>query len=335
MANIIKKFLKDFDDISNYYNFLVDKTRRHEYVEITNEWIIDNFYILVEHKNKIINSKKKLKKQQKKLNEFYYIIKNIVVKKNFNISFKYVVDELKAYQKENKRNLTYMEIESIIPVLVFVYAERLNSLCREEYRRLVDKEDVELIVREKKNHLTLESFISDSFDLYRNKNYIFEVNNQLSRIKNNGEIFKSLNEYLNNNNISLKDLVNEAYQNKINNNVLVSNIFNNLIDIRDFKTEELFEKISKTEKLLLTDEIYKSMTLESKKSYRKRILKLAKRHHTDEYSYLESIFSKDEHIGFKLFKEKNSTLRIIIYLHILLLLTGISAYFLSAFFIKL
>ena len=335
MANFIKKFLNNVNDITNYYNYLVEKTKRHEYVDITNEWLIDNFYILVEHKNNIISFKKKNKKSLKKINDYYYTIKNIVVKSNYNITFKYIVDELKNYQKENKKNFSYTELECVIPILVFVYTDRLNDLCREEYRKLVDKEDVISIVKEKKNNLTLSSFISENFDLTRNKHYIFEVNNQLSRIKNNGKIFKELNEYLNNNNVSLKELINEEYQNNINNNVLISNIFNNLLDIRDFKKEVLLEKISKTERLLLTDEIYKSMTLESKISYRKRLLKLAKKHHIDEYSYLESIQSKDEHIGYKLFKEKRTTLRTVIYLMVLLILTILSAYFLSAFFIKI
>ena len=153
MDNIIKKFINNFNDITDYYNFLVDKTKNHEYVEITNEWLIDNYYLLVEHKNNIINSKKELKKHLKQINENYYLLKNIVSKKNYNISFKYIVDELKSYQKENKKNFTYIELDCILPILIFIYTERLNSLCREEYGKLVDKEDVELIVREKKKHL--------------------------------------------------------------------------------------------------------------------------------------------------------------------------------------
>lgn len=335
MANIIKKYLNNFNDITNYYNFLVDKTKNHEYVDITNEWLIDNYYLLAEHKINIINNKSALKKNLKLINENYYLLKNIVSKKNYNISFKYIVEELKTYQKDNKKVLSYKELDCIFPILIFIYTERLNNLCREEYRKLVDKEDVELIVRERKNHLTINSFISENFDLTRNKNYIFEINNQLSRIENNGEIFKALNEYLNDNNISLKEIVNEEYQNKINNNVLISNIFNDLKEFFDFSIEKLYEKVSKTERLLLTDEVYKTMTLESKKSYRSRLLYLAKKHHLDECSYLEKIFSKDEHIGFMLFKEKSSTPRIIIYLLILLILTGTAAYFLSAYFIKI
>ena len=49
MANRMKKFFNNFGDITEYYNFLVNKTKNHEYVEITNEWLIDNYYLLVEY----------------------------------------------------------------------------------------------------------------------------------------------------------------------------------------------------------------------------------------------------------------------------------------------
>ena len=77
MANILKKFFNNFENITDYYNFLVDKTKNHEYVEITNEWLIDNYYLLVEHKNEIINSKKLIKKNKKLiklLNLVYFCI---------------------------------------------------------------------------------------------------------------------------------------------------------------------------------------------------------------------------------------------------------------------
>ena len=82
MANILRKFIKDFEDITDYYNFLVNKTKNHEYVEITNEWLIDNYYLLVEHKNNILNSKKEIKKNVKVMTENYYFLKSIANKKN-------------------------------------------------------------------------------------------------------------------------------------------------------------------------------------------------------------------------------------------------------------
>ena len=54
MTNIIKNYRKDFQDITKYYMFLVNKTKNREYVDITNEWLIDNYYVLAEYKNNII-----------------------------------------------------------------------------------------------------------------------------------------------------------------------------------------------------------------------------------------------------------------------------------------
>ena len=54
MTNYLNKFMTDFNNINEYYNFLVDKTKNKEYVGITNEWLIDNFYLVVEHKTNFI-----------------------------------------------------------------------------------------------------------------------------------------------------------------------------------------------------------------------------------------------------------------------------------------
>ena len=333
MAKMIKNFLNNFGDITEYYNFLVRKTKDREYVDITNEWLIDNYYILAEHKNTIMNQMKDIKKNIKVINSNYPILKNIVSKKNYNINFRYFVDELKDYQKETKKNFTYKEIQCMVPTLIFIYTERLNNLCREEYAKLVDKEDVDNVIKKQEN-LSLQSFIQDNFDLKNNGHYIFEINNQLYRLKNRNEIFKQLNEYLQENQISLKEVINEEFQNKINSNVLISNIFNDFNEFLEFTSEELFEKVSKTEKLLMTDPTYKNMTIESKMAYRKQLLKLAKKAHMEEYDYLEKIFDPEEHIGFKLFKTKNNTPKVIIYLASIIAITSVICFFLSMIFIK-
>ena len=332
MRNIIKKYFKEMDSVSEYYNYLVSKTKNHNYIEITNEWLVDNYYLLIEHKNNISSSLKKIKKKEKIINKNYYFLKNIVSKRNYNITFKYLVEELKNHQKETNKIFTYQELTTIFPSLIFIYIERLNNLCKEEYNKLIDKEEISNII--KNNDITtIENFFSKNEDLENHKHYIFEINNQLYKINNN-EIFKELNEYLEENNISLKQLMNEEYQRKIDNNLLISNIFSDLKEFFEFSEEELFEKVSKTEKLLLTDSIYASMTLESKVQYRKRLISLADKKHMHEYDYLKKIMKKDIHIGFELWKRKNNTTKVILYISILFLLTTILAFFLSSFFIK-
>lgn len=334
MANIIKKFFNNFDDITEYYNFLVNKTKNHEYVEITNEWLIDNYYLLVEHKNNILAFQKDLKRSLKIIEDNYYFLKNIINKKNYNLTFKSLMEEMKIHQRETKKIYTYKELCNIFPVLVFIYTERLNELCREEYNKLVDKEEVEYIINSS-DSLTLDSFIPKDFDINNNGHYIFQINNQIRKIAINGhEIFKNLNEYLQENQASLKEIINEEYQKKIENNILISNIFTNYKEFFEYSLEDLYEKVSKTEKLLLSDPVYKKMTRESRKAYRDQLLRLARKNHCSEYEYLQKIFTPEEHIGKKLFKVKNCTPRVIFYILTLIVLTSIFTYFLSAYFIK-
>ena len=333
MANMIKKFLNDFKDITDYYNFLVNKTKNHEYVEITNEWLVDNYYLLVEHKNNILNVIKELKKSKDIINNNYYFLKSIVTKKNYNLSFRSFVEELNKYQKDNEKIFTYKELSNFLYILIFIYTDKLNSLCREEYNRLIDKEDVSKVI---KNHdfVNMHSFIPDNFDILNNSHYIFEVNNQLYKINNNNEIFKELNEYLKDNNVSLKELINEEYQRKLDNNILISNIFNDFKEFFEFSVEDLYEKVSKTEKLLLADPYYKGMTNESKTAYRKKLMSLAKKNKMSEFDYLEKIFNPEEHIGFKLFKQTTNTKRVLLYIGLLFLITSIVTFILSGHFIK-
>ena len=334
MKKIINKFFDEFENITKYYNYLVEKTKNHEYVEITNEWLIDNYYLLVEHKNNILNSKKEINKNYKTISSNYLFLKNIVTAKNYNIDFKYLVDELKSYQKETNRVLTYKELSLIFPTLIFIYTERLYELTKIEEQILLNKDKVKTII--KSNTLVkLEDFLSEDFDVSKNPNYIFEINSKINKVSEGStELFKDLYTFLENKNISLKELINEEYQRKIDNDILISNIFSDLKEFNEYSLDDLFDKVSLCEKLLLTDPVYKNMTAESKVVYRERIVKLSKKEHLHEYQYLEKHFNKDEHIGFKLFKEKNNTFKLILYILIILILTSIAGYYLSHHFTK-
>ena len=332
MNKLLNKFLKNFDNITNYYNFLITKTKNHEYVDITNEWLIDNYYILVELKNNIVSNKREIKRNTKIINKNYLLLKDIVSKRKYNIDFKYLVDELKKYQKETHDYFSYKEVDFIVPILIFIYTDRLNDLCYDEHKRLLDRDDILNIINSNDN-LSLESFIHNNFDLNKKKYYIFEINNQLYKIKNSAKLFKGLNTYLQDRQISLKDLINEEYQNKIESNVLISNIFNDISEIADFSLEDLYEKVSKTEKILMEDSIYMDMTIESKRLYRNRITKLSKKNSVTEYEFVKSI-RDDNHIGFKLFKNKNNISKFRIYILLIFIVTSIICFFLSNYFIK-
>ena len=340
MANLVKNFFSDFEDINEYYMFLVEKTKQKEYVGITNEWLIDNFYLLVEHKTNIVHDKKEITKNLKKYNRIFYCLKDIVVRNNYNISFNLLVSELRDYQKQTKIAFSYYELLCVKNILLFLYTKRLADLCHEGYRNLVNKEKVARIIesREEKE-IELSNFLSENISVQEEANYIFEINNQLKEVgAKSNRLFKELNELLEEKRVSLKEIINNEYQKSIDNDILISNIFGDLKEFFEFTEEDLFKKVSKTEKLLLEDEVYAKMTIESKRLYREQLLKLSKRHHKDELTYLQELLDKADgeeyHIGFQLFPKKKNTLKVTLYiLTIVIASVGIS-FLLSKYFIS-
>ena len=330
----------NFEDINEYYTFLVDKTKRLEYVGITNEWLIDNFYLLVEHKTNIIHDKKYIVKDLKKNSRIFYCLKDIVSRNNYNISFRLLVSELREYQKQTKVSFSYSELVCVKNFLLFLYTKRLADLCREEYHNLLNKERVSKIIESREDKdIELSNFLEDDFSVQEDSNYIFEINNQLKEIgAKSNRLFKELNELLEEKQISLKEIINNEYQKNIDNDILISNIFGDLKEFFEFTEEDLFKKVSKTEKLLLEDEVYSNMTVESKRLYRAQLLKLSKAHHKDELTYLEELIANangsEYHIGFQLFPKKNMSLRVVLYILTILVATFGISFFISKYFIE-
>ena len=318
---------------------MVEQTKKKEFVGITNEWLIDNFYLLVEHKTNVIQNKKDIKSRSKTFNNIYRLLRNIAVTYNYNIDFSILITELNKYQKESNVNLSYKELESVKDVLLFIYADKLKYLCVEEQNNLIDKEKIAHIIKNLDGKdVELSNFVKSDFNFNDNRYYLFELNNQLSSLgAKSNKIFKELNELLDSRGLSLKEIINDEYQRKLDNNLLISNIFNDFKEFFDFNLEDLFKKVSKTEKLLLSDEIYSNMTIESKALYRRKLLKNAKKKKLDEVTYLEKIMDnadRDEyHIGFQLIKKRNPVFKVILYISTIVLVTVLVSLFLSQYFI--
>lgn len=339
MNKLLKTFLIDFNIVNNYYNYLIEKTKKMEYVGITNEWIIDNFYLLVEHKTDILNDRGDLNKKLSKF-DFYYCLKDIVEKNNYNVPFKYLTTELKEYQKETGKYFSYRDIACIKPTLVFIYASRLAKLCGLELTKMKSKDKIKNVLEANKDkEFELKDFIDDTFDCKNEQHYIYELNIQLKELgAKSNTLFKELNEYLKDKQVSLKEIINDEHQSKIDNDLLISNIFNDLRFFFDLSLEELYEKVSKSEKILLNDKIYSKMTVETKDLYRKQVEKLAKKAHCTEVQYLNKLVDnmngEDYHIGYYLFKNKNKGIWVVLYILTICMVTFFTSFYISKYFIK-
>ena len=178
MVNLVKNFLKDFEKINEYYIYLIEKTKKKRYVGITNEWLIDNFYLLVEHKTNLIHEKREIKKQLKCCDSIFQYLKDIVKRYNYNISFKLLVSELNKCQKQNNINFSYDEISSVKLCLLFLYTRRLALLCEDEYNILLNREKVARVIKNKEEkEISLDDFLDDNISIQEDADYIFEFNN--------------------------------------------------------------------------------------------------------------------------------------------------------------
>ena len=220
-------FFTNFKKINKYYNYLIKKTKQSTYVGINNEWIIDNFYLLVEHKTNIVHNKKEIRKLIKNKQNIYYCLRQIAIANNYNISFKMLVSELKKYQRNENYNFSYREILVIKYLLIFIYTEKLYLLSKDEKDKLLIKNKVSKIITScDKEKVTLNDFLDEKFNINDNQYYIYEVNSQIKKLGNRSNcIFKDINELLEAKNISLKEIINDFFQERIDNNILISNIF--------------------------------------------------------------------------------------------------------------
>lgn len=300
MNKIYSKFLDNCNNIENYYEKLVELTKNHNFVGSTNEWIIDNFYLVVEQRNylkRFFKNKKNIKEILAVNEDMYQILHTIFSKHEYNVDKNMLIKELNNYQNKNNVYFSYKTI-SIIPILIsIILIDKLNKLCIKREEKLEDlRKANDLVSKIDKDMLdnpdiVLANYVKIDEYILNHPYYLYNLNANLKEFgESSNDVFEKLSKYLEENNIDLKDVINNEHYSSINDNLLVSNLFNNLRTVSKLKYDDLCNKISKTEKILLTDSVYKSMTQESKNLYRNQIIKNTKK--IDEYNYVYNIMQK-------------------------------------------
>lgn len=328
-----KRFLENCKIIEQYYDYLITLTNDHNFVGATNEWIIDNYYIISEIKasiKKTMKENKKLKESINKSDELYQFLKDMCYDNNFSITYDTLLKKIYAYQKDNKKYLTYNMLESVTIILYFIMIERLALLCIDKRSSQTEKQKirdlVKLFDRKIKNDETirLSDYISFDKEVANHPEIIEQLNDSLKELGSlSNDLFIQLDKMLQEYDLDLKDIINKEHMDSINNNILVSNIFNSLRVILKIEVVDLFDKLSKTEQVLKQDLFYKKMTAETKGLYRSLIIKKSK--NISEYDYTCKLLEKSSisgrHIGFYLFKKPNYSLRSKLYIFSILLFT--------------
>lgn len=345
--NRYKNFLENCKLIEKYYNYLIFLTNNHNFVGQTNEWIIDNYYIVVEIKETI---RKKLKENKKmneivnQSNDFFVTLNKMCYCNNFNVKYEDIIRVSNYYQDKEEKYLSYDVLEVIPIELFFIIIERLSKLCCDKKQSQESKQKVRNLVSnlEEKikagDEVNLKDYLTFDKEIGEYPEVIEQLNDSLKELGNaSNSLFIQLNTMLEEYDLVLKDLINKEHIDSINNNILISNIFNSMKEIFKIKPDDLFDKLSKTEKLLKQDLYYEKMTGETKALYRSIIIKNSK--NVSEYRYVYKLLEKskinNKHIGFYLQKKVNYSLRSKIYLFLIVLLTLLLSVFLAKFTFKI
>ncbi len=343
MNKLYKRFLDNCNNIDTYYQNLVNITKNHFYVGSTNEWILDNYYLVVEHKNSVkkqLREEKDLKSLLDSNEEMYKLLQGIFKKYSYNIDIATLIKELNSYQNKSDSFFSYGTIRITTILITMIIVEELNNLCVSKGDKQQDVYKVNALISkieddiEAGKEVNLTEYISIDDYILTHPTYLYHLNSNLKEFGEKSiDVFESLNKYLEEHNVDLKEVINDEDLKSIEDNILVSNLFNNLRTVSKIENSYLCDKISKTEKLLLTDPVYKSMTKESKDLYRHQIELNSKK--KNEYKYTEDIISKKEksnkELSDYLFKKTNYRVSFRVYLSLFIIFTILISFFLSPY----
>ncbi len=343
-----KNFYKNKDIVSSYYTYLTGLTNEHYYIGTVNEWIVDNYYLLVEREKvtkAFLKNRKAYNHAFKKNQNLYTIMEKILKRNKFKIDANILIQELNRYQDNFSYYFSYHEINSVSVVCYLVLLEELVKLCNREEKRLKESFEVKNIIEtierdiHKYHEVDLHDYITITEDIIQRPVYLERLNAGLKELgQRSNEVFKQLNEILDGKNISLNTIIEGVYQDVAEENMLVSNIFNSIVKINKIEIEKLYRKVSKTEYILLMDSYYGQMTTETKQLYRERVLVNAKKAKKTEYEYMKDIIAlatkEDKHVGEYLKKKENLQLRAYVFVGIVATLTFLLSFFLSKYFIS-
>ncbi|MBR4511446.1 MAG: hypothetical protein IKO59_01470 [Bacteroidales bacterium] len=148
-------FRQDISRITAYYTFLVQETKNNRIVGSTNEWVLDNYYMISEQEKVLKVELKSIGKGSMKIGrqriellwkqiEAYLDRDRCCIDKN--LMFKY----LNEIQLEQKDYFSYPEVCALLPLVKAVLINRLADLCsqlesRKAYHyNLTDKSNADM-----------------------------------------------------------------------------------------------------------------------------------------------------------------------------------------------
>ncbi len=133
MKSTYKVFKESVTAITKYYMLLVEETRSQRLVGSTNEWVLDNYYMISEQEKVMkvdLQSKEFRRIGMKRLTQLESLMMGFLKKCHHQINKNLLFRYLSQVQVKQKDYLTYPEVCALLPIIKHILIKELADLCR-------------------------------------------------------------------------------------------------------------------------------------------------------------------------------------------------------------
>lgn len=315
----LNKLKEDYAIVSKAFDILSESVAKNVSVPPAGEWLLDNFYIIEERYNSVLNELS-LEKYLKlpSVNgtcRIEILAKEIVEFTDGNITEEIIENFINAYQ--SKRALSMEEIFEFPVMLEIRLIEHIRKVCDKIIISQLEKFKVESLIE---RVIFNKEASKQKFCNYKNINlngeimsYVEYMIYSLKKLGQEGtKYIEILEDEIIKAGMTSNEIIKIEHYDMATRRISMSNSILSIKNISRFNWTIIFENINNIESILLNDNIYKNMDSETKSMYRDEIKKIAKKAKVSEIyvanMVLEISKRENKHIGFFLFADERKIL---------------------------
>ena len=136
MKSLYNVFRHSVKDITRYYMLLVEETRSERLVGSTNEWVLDNYYMISEQERVLKVELKGVERgtgriEKGRVDVLWNLLLGYLRRCHYQIDKALLFRYLSQVQVSQKDYLTYPEVCAMLPMVKTILISELAALCRE------------------------------------------------------------------------------------------------------------------------------------------------------------------------------------------------------------
>ena len=136
MKNTYKIFKDSVRQVTHYYMLLVEETKRQRLVGSTNEWVLDNYYMISEQEKVLRPELKGLTRgewrvERARATQLWNLLEGYLRRCHYAVDKTLLFRYLTQVQQRQKDYLSYPEVSALLPLVKTVLISELATLCRE------------------------------------------------------------------------------------------------------------------------------------------------------------------------------------------------------------